>query len=91
MKLRVTYEQRKEIALPSLDRIVATVRTSTIALTEFIIQLEEEALFSSFRATLHPLPLCHEFDFSLLSNNRCLWFFFHLDHFFTPVLGEEYA
>ena len=85
-----TYIYREEVALVTLDAVgAACIRTGASAFAELCVELEEETLFGSLGATLHPLALGHELCLASIGKGDFFWFLLDLDNLFAAILREE--
>jgi len=64
--------------------------TLALRLTKMGIESEQEALFSAFWTTFHPLSLGHKLDsFISFGDKDYFRFLFNFNDFFATVFGEE--
>jgi hypothetical protein len=89
--LEGSYVYGKEHAFFPRDCVAAFVRALAGFGTQLRVELEEEALLVSFRATFHPFPLRHERNGSFAKNVDRFGRLVHLNNFFASVFGEKYT
>ena len=75
-----------------MDGSATIVRTEIVTGAQLRIELEQEALFSTFWASFHPLSLSHEIDLlAALGKDGYLWLLFDFDHLLSAIFREEDA
>jgi hypothetical protein len=85
-----THMDCEKVLLRPLTRRATLARTRARAGRETIIKLEQEALFASLGAPLHPLALSHERDrLRLAWDVKQLGLLFDLNDFLLSVFGEK--
>ena len=86
----IAHEECVKIALFPLNGGLTSMRTSTLPLTQLLVEPEQETLLAPFRAALHPLTLCHERNFLADSRqDNHVWLLFDFDDLLASILREE--